>query len=155
MTFKCLFQPKPFYDSIRWGESRFLPKKGVAILIFFPLTWATGWGAGEGKEKKKPKQHTKTLKNYSSAQVRLHLQNLHGSNSREALAATQTWLGPCSSNQLQDAAGSAANAVPGRSEAAVAVMDDSPTAATGTARGVSERQEKGSGEGRDEKGDSG
>lgn len=51
--------------------------------------------------------------------------------------------------------GSAAKAVPGRSNAAIAVMDDSPTAATGTGRGALERQERDSGEGRDEKEDSG
>jgi len=51
--------------------------------------------------------------------------------------------------------GNAAKAVPCRSKAALAVMDDSTTVATGTASRVLERQEIGSGEGKDEKGDSG
>jgi len=43
--------------------------------------------------------------------------------------------------------------VPCRSKAATAVMDDSPTAATGTVRRASQRQKTGTGEGRDEKGE--
>lgn len=73
-----------------WAEdgkkTGFCIRRGCPFQCFFVVVFPTHMSKGE-KEREK---NNKKMKSYSSAQVRLHLQNLHSSNSQEELAATQT-----------------------------------------------------------------